>query len=48
LKAAGISIPAGLVNFALKGYNPLLNKSNSPIKISFGRIYAENGELNIK
>jgi hypothetical protein len=48
LKAAGISIPAGLVNFVLKGYNPLLNKSNSPIKISFGQIYAENGELNIK
>jgi hypothetical protein len=48
LKAAGISIPAGLVNFVLKSYNPLLNKSNSMIKISFGQIYAQNGELNIK
>jgi hypothetical protein len=48
LKAGWLSLPAGLVNFALKDYNPLLNKSNSPIKVVFGQIAAENGNLVIK
>ena len=48
LKAGWLGLPAGLVNFALKDYNPLLNKSNSPIKVVFGRITAENGKLVIK
>jgi len=48
LKAGFIPVPAGLVNFALKDYNPLLNKSKTPVKIVFGSIHAENGELSIK
>jgi|GEM_PF-2027402 hypothetical protein len=45
LKAGFVPLPCGLINFVLKGYNPLLNKSNSPIKIKFGQITAENDRL---
>jgi hypothetical protein len=47
LKAGFFSVPAGLVNFILKDYNPLLNKSNAPIKLKFGRITAEDNFLTI-
>jgi hypothetical protein len=48
VKAGPVSIPAGIVNFILKDYNPLLNRSNSPIKIRFGQITAEDGILKIR
>jgi len=42
-----LPIPAGFVNFLLKDYNPLLNKSNSPVNLHFKGISAENGVLKI-
>ncbi len=47
LKVYGIPVPAGFVNFLLKDYNPLLNKSNSPVKLKFGEIKVLNGRLTI-
>ena len=47
LKAGIIGIPASLANFLIKDYNPLLNRSKSPVKLHYGGISAENGVLKI-
>ena len=48
LKAGMISVPAWLANFLIKDYNPLFNRSGSPIKINYGDISAIGGILTIK
>ncbi len=47
LKAGFVNIPAGLANFLIKDYNPLLNRSKSPVKLYYNGIYAQKGVLKI-
>jgi hypothetical protein len=46
-KAGFIGIPDWLANFLIKDYNPLLNRSRSPVKLHYGGILSENGVLKI-
>ena len=45
IKVGFFPIPAGLVNFMVKDFNPLLNKTNAPVKLKFNQIVVKDGKL---
>jgi len=48
IKAGFLSLPAFIVNAALKDYNPLLNRSKAPIRLEFRELSLRDGKLKVK
>lgn len=45
LRVKGVPVPAGLLNFLIKDYNPLVKKTNSPFRLKFNGIKIDGGKL---